>query len=93
MNNAIGYRRLSERDQSKYSLDYQQNAIDDYCKRFNLNLIGCYTDNGQSSATFDRPDYKALESFINKNAPFGSISLSMAPYTSKKGYVKFLIYC
>lgn len=67
MSNAIGYRRLSERDQSKYSLEYQDKAIRDYCERFKLNLIELYTDNGQGSDTFDRPDYKALESFIKKN--------------------------
>lgn len=67
MRNAIGYRRLSERDQSKYSLEYQEKAIRDYCARNNLTLIGLYTDNGQCSDSFDRPDYQALESFIKKN--------------------------
>jgi len=67
MGNAIGYRRLSERDQSKYSLEYQEKAIGDYCTRNNLDLIGLYTDNGQCSDTFDRPDYRALESFLRKN--------------------------
>lgn len=65
--NAIGYRRLSERDQSKYSLEYQNSSINEYCKRNNLNLIGLYTDNGESSYTFDRPDYQALELFIKKH--------------------------
>jgi DNA invertase Pin-like site-specific DNA recombinase len=65
--NAIGYRRLSERDQSRYSLEYQDTSINDYCKRNDLNLIGLYTDNGQSSYTFDRPNYQALEAFIKKH--------------------------
>ncbi|WP_312788848.1 recombinase family protein [Sphingobacterium sp.] len=65
-NNAIGYRRLSERDQSRYSLEYQEQAIKDYCDRNDLNLVALYTDNGEHSDTFDRPDYRALESFIKK---------------------------
>ncbi|WEK18869.1 MAG: recombinase family protein [Candidatus Pedobacter colombiensis] len=66
-NNALGYRRLSEKDQSRYSLEYQDKAITDYCNRYDLNLIGVYTDNGECSDTFDRPDYQALESFIKKH--------------------------
>lgn len=66
-NNAIGYRRLSERDQSRYSLNYQEKAIKDYVQRFNLNLLSIYTDNGQGSDTFDRPDYRALEDFIKRH--------------------------
>uniref|UniRef100_UPI0026366E34 recombinase family protein n=1 Tax=uncultured Dysgonomonas sp. TaxID=206096 RepID=UPI0026366E34 len=65
--NAIGYRRLSDQDQSRYSLEYQEKAIRDYADRYNLNLISIYTDNGQSSFTFDRPDYKELESFLKKH--------------------------
>ncbi|MBW7891439.1 MAG: recombinase family protein [Chitinophagaceae bacterium] len=65
--NAIGYRRLSDRDQSKYSLEYQEKAINDYCQRYDLDLIGLYTDNGYCSYTFDRPDYKELENFIKKH--------------------------
>ena len=66
-NNAIGYRRLSDKDQSRYSLEYQQKSIDDYCSRNALNLINTYTDNGECSDSFDRADYKALETFIKKH--------------------------
>lgn len=66
-NNAIGYRRLSERDQSRYSLEYQERAITEYCDRNNLNLVSIYTDNGEHSDTFDRPDYQALEKFLKKH--------------------------
>lgn len=63
---AIGYMRLSGRDQSKESLEYQERNIRFYCERYHLNLIGLYTDNGQSSMSFDRPNYKALEAYIKK---------------------------
>jgi len=64
--NAIGYMRLSAKDQSN-SLEIQEQVITDYCKRNSIDLIGLYTDNGKTSYSFDRPDYKALELFIKKN--------------------------
>lgn len=66
-NRAVAYRRLSARDQSKYSLGYQERSIKDYCHRNGLELLNIYTDNGESSYTFDRPDYRALEAFIKKH--------------------------
>ena len=61
--NAIGYMRLSTKDQSK-SLEYQESSIKEYCRRNSLNIIGLFKDNGESSYTFDRPDYKALELYL-----------------------------
>jgi len=63
--NAIGYMRLSSKDQSK-SLEYQESSIREYCKRNKLELTSLFKDNGECSDTFDRPDYKALEVFIKK---------------------------
>jgi site-specific DNA recombinase len=65
--NAIGYMRISVRDQSRYSLEYQERSIREYCSRNHLNLTELFKDNGESSYTFDRPDYKAVEAFIKKN--------------------------
>jgi site-specific DNA recombinase len=62
--NAIGYIRISTKDQSIYSLPYQEQRIRDYCVRNGLFLKEIYEDNGECSATFDRPDYQALERFI-----------------------------
>lgn len=64
---AIGYIRLSFKDQSKYSLEVQEAAIKAYCFRHHLKLEALFKDNGQSSATFDRIDFKALESFMKKH--------------------------
>jgi len=64
--NAIGYCRLSTTDQSNYSLESQSRVIAEYCQRNNLNLLEVFEDNGESSYTFDRPDWKALEAFIKK---------------------------
>jgi site-specific DNA recombinase len=64
--NAVGYLRLSTRDQSK-SLEYQENIIRNYCNNNHLKILEIFSDNGQSSYTFDRPDYLALEQFIKKH--------------------------
>ncbi len=61
--NAFGYMRLSSKHQSK-SLEYQESTIREYCKRNKLNVLGMFKDNGESSYTFDRPDYLALESYL-----------------------------
>ena len=65
--NAIGYIRKSKKDQSHYSLEYQQSSIQNYCKHNNLELSSLFVDDGESSYTFDRPDCKALEVFIKKH--------------------------
>ncbi len=67
MKNAIGYIRISTQDQSQYSLTYQERAVREYCKTNNLNLLELFQDNGESSYTFDRPDWRELEQFIRKN--------------------------
>ena len=65
--NAIGYIRISTKDQSSYSLEYQERIITNYCLSNKLNLLAVFKDDGESSYTFDRPDWKALETFIKKN--------------------------
>lgn len=64
---AIGYMRLSFKDQSRYSLDAQEIAIREYCTRNRLDLVALFKDNGQLSSTFNRIDFKALETFIKRN--------------------------
>ena len=65
--NAIGYIRISIKDQSRWSLSNQEKYITDYCKRYQVDLIEMFQDNGKKSFTFDRPDYIALEKFIKKH--------------------------
>lgn len=64
---AIGYLRISKKDQSHHSLSYQERSIKEYCKRNKVQLLSVFVDDGESSYTFDRPDYKALETFIRKH--------------------------
>lgn len=63
---AIGYIRKSTKDQSHYSLEYQEKAIRQYCEHNEVELGAVYVDDGESSYTFDRPDYQALETFIKQ---------------------------
>jgi DNA invertase Pin-like site-specific DNA recombinase len=63
------YLRLSDKDQSSYSLDNQKRGCEEYCQRYGLEIMGAFEDNGQSSYTFDRADFKRLEAYIVKNRP------------------------
>lgn len=65
--NAIGYCRISTVDQSAYSLDNQRRSINEYCTKNDLDLLNIFVDNGESSYTFDRPDFIKLEDFIKQN--------------------------
>jgi len=56
-------------------LEYQEKSIRDYCDTNGLKLVSVFVDDGESSYTFDRPDYRALERFIKE----------------QKGAVKYLI--
>lgn len=73
--NAIGYIRLSRKDQSKYSFDGQESAIKAYCLKYDLQLLSIFRDNGECSDTFNRTNFKALDLFLCQN----------------KGKVKYLI--
>lgn len=75
---ALGYTRISIADQSVYSLSGQEQRIRDYCQSNNIKLLAVYKDQGESSYTFDRPDFKALEEFIKKNS--GITHLIVADY-------------
>lgn len=67
MKNAFIYLRISEKDQSTYSLDYQERANNDYCHRNGLNPVKVFKDNGESSYTFDRGQWTKLEKQIKEN--------------------------
>ena len=67
MKNAFLYLRISDKDQSAYSLDYQERSTNDYCSRHNLNPVKIFTDNGESSYTFDRGQWNKLEKQIKEN--------------------------
>jgi DNA invertase Pin-like site-specific DNA recombinase len=55
MLDVVGYVRVSTLGQAKdgYSLQYQVDEIQQYCKQNNLNLIQIYEDRGLSGAKVD----------------------------------------
>ena len=65
--NAIGYVRISNSDQSNFSLDGQEKYITDFCESHSYNLLQIFKDDGKSAKNFDRPDWKLLEVFIKNN--------------------------
>jgi len=66
---AVAYLRLSNQDQSSYSLDNQKRGIIDYCAKNRIEIVDNFEDNGQSSYTFDRADFNRLEIYIKKHRP------------------------
>lgn len=67
--NAVPYIRLSNEDQSSYSIENQLREITAYCQKHNLQACQPFIDNGESSYTFDRADFKRLETYVKKNRP------------------------
>lgn len=67
MSEAVGYSRISEKDQSNNSLNNQSVGITEYCRNNNLTLHKIFTDNGRSAFTFDRPEWLKLEAYIKAN--------------------------
>lgn len=67
MKNAIGYGRISNKDQSNFSLAGQQRIITEYCERNNFHLHKIFLDDGQSAKNFDRAEWRTLEKFIKEN--------------------------
>lgn len=67
MKKAIGYCRISDHDQSNWSISGQQEMITEYCTKNGIELVAVFTDQGESAKNFDRSDWKLLESFVKKN--------------------------
>lgn len=58
--NAVGYTRYSTDRQSENSTAYQINAITQYCKKNNINLLRFYSDEEFSGTNTDRPAFQEL---------------------------------
>lgn len=67
MKKAIGYIRISTKDQSNFSLSGQEKYIREYTQQHDIELTSLFTDDGKSAKNFDRPDWKLLETFIQKH--------------------------
>lgn len=64
---AVGYARISEKDQSNNSINNQCEGIKDYCLHNSIPLEKTFIDNGRSAFTFDRPEWILLEKYLRQN--------------------------
>lgn len=60
MLNAVGYTRYSTDKQTDNSTQYQINAITDYAKRNDINVLRFYSDEGYSGTNTNRPAFQEL---------------------------------
>lgn len=67
MKKAIGYTRISTKDQSNFSLDGQQQHIQDYATKHEIEILSFFKDDGESAKNFDRPNWKLLEQFVKEH--------------------------
>ena len=56
----VGYTRISDADQSTYSLDSQREIIERYCERMGAELVRVFVDDGVSAKTINRPALQEL---------------------------------
>ncbi len=58
---AAAYARYSTDNQTKNSIAYQMEKIQEYCKENNITLCAFYSDEGESGTNMDRPGFRNLE--------------------------------
>jgi site-specific DNA recombinase len=63
----VGYARISNEDQSHFSISGQQQEFENYCNKNNYDLVKVFTDEGQSAKDFERKEWKELEKFLKAN--------------------------
>ena len=67
MKKGIVYLRISNDRQSNHSISGQNMVVQSWCERNNVQIIDTFTDEGFSARNFDRPDFKRLNTFIEKH--------------------------
>lgn len=67
MKKAYIYLRISDEDQSNFSISGQQIMIEHFAKRKDIQILKTYVDDGVSAGSFNRPQWRALEADIKKN--------------------------
>lgn len=65
--NAVAYIRISQQDQSNFSIEGQQSILEKFAKDQNLNLVATFIDNGKSAKNFNRPEWKNLVSSLREH--------------------------
>lgn len=67
MKKAIKYLRFSSDGQSQHSIERQEMITTGWTTHHNFTVVDTFIDEGYSARNFDRPDIKALFTFIKKN--------------------------
>ncbi|MGE0568437.1 MAG: recombinase family protein, partial [Bacteroidia bacterium] len=67
MKTAYEYLRISDDDQSHFSIEGQKKMITEFANRHNYQILDSYTDDGYSAKDFNRPSWKELEKMLAKN--------------------------
>ena len=77
-NKIVGYIRVSKYEDNEKEIQRQENAIIDFCKRFNGDCKHIYIDNGFSGLDFNRPGIKEI---LNKKEKMVLIMFSICRLT------------
>lgn len=77
-NKIVGYIRVSKYEDNEKEIQRQENAIIDFCKRFNVDCKHIYIDNGFSGLDFNRPGIKEI---LNKKEKMVLIMFSIGRLT------------
>lgn len=64
---AVKYLRFSADEQSNYSIERQEMITASWMNHHAVELVDCFIDEGFTATNFDRPDFKKLYAFIEKN--------------------------
>ena len=64
---AYQYIRISQEDQSNFSLSGQEKMNLDYAAKHNIRVVKTFIDDGYSAKNFDRPQWRQLEKELSKN--------------------------
>ena len=64
---AVKYLRFSSEEQSHFSIERQNMITGSWMQHANIEVVDTFIDQGFSATNFDRPDFKKLNSFIEKN--------------------------
>jgi site-specific DNA recombinase len=67
MKRAISYIRISQEDQSNWSISGQSKMIEDFAKSRGIEIVATFTDDGVSAKNFDRAGWKKCSKFLSEN--------------------------
>lgn len=67
MKTAYQYIRISSEDQSNFSITGQQITNEEYARKYGIQIVRTFVDDGYSAKNFDRPAWRELEGTLTKN--------------------------